>query len=423
MRTAREFLLLASETLALWARAFTRLGFWFCAGYLAQSVGLWAAITIGPQRRVLSTLVFITGEIAYVAAIIMMLHSARDELWSPGRLGERRGVPATVFDGDSALRTLLLALGPFLAVYSLWGMVDERVHALFRINAQAFGMDAEAWSVSFAQWPTYAGIALVALLLRMALGRLLNRGRAWLQGPVLFCEGVWVFSSFFVLGRLAQPAWGWLTSRRFWVATENAWYRLAGGLPDLPLVWPLQGWTAPRAVQEAWGWFFGAFLPGLSLGLLLPLVWLALTAVVHGWREFRVADVLAGTPAARATARTLPRWADWATADLRGKYLPVISSLRLVLAAGPRFLGAYLVLATAVRVAGEWLRWLLAMAAGERPLNQALAYGFLWDFLAAFVATTLLAALYLAAFDRGIAETTRIGWRRAARGRAPVSAG
>lgn len=408
MRTTLEFWLLTQETLRMWARLFPRLAFWFCVGYLLQTGGLWAALAIGPDHRVFSTLAFVLGEIGWVAALILMLHSARGELWSPRRLVRDGipGVPPTVLRTEPALRTLLLALGPFLAVYSLWGMTDERISALFRANAQSFGLDAQSWSVSFSAWPTYAGIAVAALALRLLLSRFVNRERGWLQGPILLFEGVWVFSSFFVLRHFGNQAWGWLTTRAFWAGAENAWYRFAEVLPDWTLAWPLGGWRLPHAVQEGWGWFWSAFLPGVGEGVALPLVWLALVAVVHGWREFRAVDVLAGTPAAR-TIRTLPRWADWATTDLRGKYLPVVASLRLILAAGPRFVGAYLVLATLVRVGQDWLGWLLTMAWGARPTNEAIAFGFLWHFLATFVGMTLLVALHLAAFDRGVAETLR----------------
>ncbi|WP_425310002.1 hypothetical protein AADG42_14950 [Ammonicoccus fulvus] len=425
MRTVREFTLLAGETLALWVRAFPRLGFWFCVGYLIRTAGLLISLAIGPSNLLLSTLAFIVGEVGFIAGLLLMLHSARGELWSPQRLAgaERAGVPATVFDRDSATTTLLLALGPFLAVYSVWGMVEDRVAALFHGNVQAFGLDAAAWSVSFSYWPLYAAIAGVALALRLLLSKALGQRDGWWQAPVLLLEGIWVFASFFVLTHLGRQGLEWLTTRAFWVGAENAWYAFADTLPDIALIGPFAGWTMPQLAQESWGWFWSTFLPGLSMTLFLPLVWLALTAVVHGWREFRAADVLSGTPAARVTGRTLPRWAEWATDDLRHKYLPVISALRLILAAGPRFLGAYLVLATLLRVGQEWLNWALAMVVGELPINQAVAYGYVRDFLSAFLGMTLLAALYLAAFDRGIAETTKLPWREPRRARRAVSAG
>lgn len=413
MRTVREFLLLAREALALWVRAFPRLGFWFCVGYLIRTTGMWVSLAVGPSNRLLSTLAFITGEVGFIAGLLLMLHSARDELWCPRRLAleQRPGVPSTVFHRDSPTMALLMALAPFLAVYSVWGMVDERVAEVFENNVQAFGMDAPAWSVGFNHWPLYAAIAAVALALRIVLSRLLRRREGWWQAPVLYLEGVWVFSSFLVITHLGRLAGDWLTSRAAWVGVENGWYALADSLPRITLPWPFAGWTMPQLAQEGWVWFWSTFLPGLSLALFLPLVWLALTAIVHGWREFRAADVLAGTPAVRVTGRTLPRWAEWATEDLRHKYLPVISALRLILAAGPRFVGSYLVLVTLLRVGQEWLTWALAMVVGELPINQAVAYGYFRDFLSAFLGMTLLAALYLAAFDRGIAETTKLGWR------------
>ena len=95
-------------------------------------------------------------------------------------------------------------------------------------------------------------------------------------------------------------------------------------------------------------------------------MWLALTATVFGWRTFSGHDVLSGTPLAigpplagapgdRAASPGWPlpmRVGRLLPADLRTKYLPVAQAFRLVLRAGPRFLGAFLVL-TATVAAGQ----------------------------------------------------------------------
>ena len=204
-------------------------------------------------------------------------------------------------------------------------------------------------------------------------------------------------------------------------------------LPDLSLPFDL---TLPRVVAAAGHWFWHSLLPGVGTAILLPLVWLALTATVFGWQQRSARDLVAGTPieghATRVTERLSRRrhTASWRagrrsldilTADLRTKYLPVVDALRLVVRAGPRFLGAYLVLATLLATLQDIVRSAdrcRHRPAERRRLARHRAHQRSGRDL---VFTTLSVALYVAAVDRVFAEVS--GRTRPARARSRAGAG
>ncbi len=143
--------------------------------------------------------------------------------------------------------------------------------------------------------------------------------------------------------------------------------------------------------------------------LLLPLMWLALTATVYGWREFRARDVLAGTRA-QARIERLERGADirWvrlallASDDLRTKYLPVAQAFRLILRAGPRLVGAYVLLATVISLLDNLAAVGLTVLVGPRSPAVSLLLDPLSTLVVGLVITCISVALYAAAFDRAL---------------------
>ena len=165
-------------------------------------------------------------------------------------------------------------------------------------------------------------------------------------------------------------------------------------------------------------------LPGLSHAVLLPLMWLALTAVVLGWRSADPpAELVDRLPIAErprrwhsrvATRTVTPVWrlvigaGQLLTSDLRSKYLPVLGALALTLRVGWRFVGAYLIIATAVetlrRFAVAGLDWVI----GPQPATLYLARMAVSDLAVGLVFTTLAVAVYVAAFDRIMIVTERI---------------
>jgi hypothetical protein len=226
-------------------------------------------------------------------------------------------------------------------------------------------------------------------------------------------EGVWVITSLLALFVLVRRAMDWLQGRAVWSWISETWYQLLSWLPDLRLPFDL---TLPAAVAAATRWVWSTLLPGLSQAVLLPLVWLALTAIVLGWRSADPhTELVEHTPFADRTRRWHGRFAArtvtpvWRliigagrllTSDLRNKYLPVLSALALTLRVGWRFVGAYLIVATAVETLRRFAIVGVDRVIGPQSATQYLARMAVTDLAVGLVFGTLAVAVWVAAFER-----------------------
>jgi hypothetical protein len=195
---------------------------------------------------------------------------------------------------------------------------------------------------------------------------------------------------------------GWLRDRVVWADLTSVGQSLLSLVPTFPLPF---GPTLRELVDELAGVAPGA----LATVLGLPLMWLALVATVYGWRDVRAADVVAGTPA----ASRLERWSRYqttplgrllllATGDLRTKYLPVAQALRLVGRAGPRLIGAYLLLATALHAADQLLQIGVSVLPGPQPTAVTLLLEPGQDLLVRVLVNVASVCLYGAVFARAV---------------------
>ena len=91
-------------------------------------------------------------------------------------------------------------------------------------------------------------------------------------------------ASLLALFTLVRRGLDWLQERVVWQWLRTAGQEVLAALPDLRLPFDL---TLPEAVAAAASWVWSVLLPGLSTGVLLPLLWLALTATVLGWPDPR----------------------------------------------------------------------------------------------------------------------------------------
>ena len=307
--------------------------------------------------------------------------------------------PPHLESSESWRTTLILTIGPFLTAYALWGLLENKISDLFVINVALQGLGGyETWSVNLSRIRMYVILALVALAGRLLVAALARRrarsrgtprappGAGWLPVAAIVLEGIWVVTSLLALFVLVRRAITWLQGRAVWSWVSDVWYQLLAWLPELRLPFDL---TLPAAVAAASRWVWDTMLPGLSHAVLLPLMWLALTAIVLGWRtDDPPVELVDRTLIAERTRRWHSRIADrtvtpvWRlaigtgrllTSDLRNKYLPVLRALALTLRVGWRFVGAYLIVATAVetlrRFAVAGLDWVI----GPQPATQYLA--------------------------------------------------
>jgi hypothetical protein len=432
VRILDEILRLGGEALALWRANLAKLITWFCLGFGVHVLGTQASALIGYQHELLATLCFVLGVLGFIGAQVLMIHSLKPGLWTPARIIQRQQqpaipVPEQVFGDERRMDVLTAAIGPFLAVYAVWGFIDDEVRDLFFANISQDGyLDSENWSVSFApdRLGFYAGLTVgawvIGKLIELAVTAVRRRRRlgAWASVPEVIADGTVVFGLFMTLGILAVQARDWWGERAIAVGLSTLWHNFLDLLPDWPVWFDL---TLPEALRQGVDWIAAELVPAMADRLLLPLMWLALTATVFGWRRFRGRDIAAGTRLSGVVDRldrlttgsggAIGFTARLATDDFRTKYLPVAHAFRMVWRAGPWFLGSFLVLSAVLWSLENWLTVAITVAIGPQPLDVVFAIEPFQELVVGLIVVPLSIAVYAAAFDSVMSEVTRVGRR------------
>jgi len=227
---------------------------------------------------------------------------------------------------------------------------------------------------------------LILLLVSIYVGRRLLDRLAERNGSRILGLVVVMIESFFMLMvimggiRVFQTFRLWLRDRavtQWLVEIQNILARLVGI-------------NVPEIVSRAWAFVSDQIWPIIVDVLAQPLLWLAVAALVFGSRVLSLAELwrqgqpyAARIPGATAFARysdkrafrrigPAPRGARLAASrvqeaffgDIDDKYLPALHSLRLVLRAGPIFLGCYVFVYNLAIVAQNYLERLLHLIVG-----------------------------------------------------------
>ena len=424
-RTLTEVARLAADTARLVRSRGVLLATWACLGWALHQAGLFASALLGVRHGVAANLVFVLAVVAELVTLVLMVHTVRPaSVRVPADPG---GEVARLAQPERTLDVVTLAVGPFLAVYAVWGFLDDEVSALFRSNYVLQGLGGvQDWSISLSndRLPFYLGLAAAGWLLRAGVQRLLRWRRSTGVAAVgVLAEGVWALSVFVVLVVVVRVVRGWLRKRVVWAELTSVGQSLLSLVPSVQL--PFGPTTRELAAE-----LVGVAPAALATVLGLPLMWLALVATVYGWRDVRAADVVAGT---RAASR-LERWSRYgttplgrllllATGDLRTKYLPVASALRLVGRAGPRLVGAYLLLATVLNAVDQLLQIGVSVLPGPQTPAVTLLLEPGQDLLVTVVVDVASVCLYGAVFARAVRRPGVTAAAAASGPRRPAAAG
>ena len=244
---------------------------------------------------------------------------------------------------EAFLDGLTLVLVPFFAYYAAWGLLGETVRRYsLRALEQMDPFTQKGSILDVLGAPGLIAAVAVIWLVRRGLKALdARRHRAVWKLLITLCEATWLFIGLFVFNAWKGKAVDW------WHA------RAAYGWWDSLVQW--SGVRAALAASLARGL---AALRDVALYAALPLVWLAMTALVYGRelgraQELATADSRLGRFAARyrRLPRSVHRSAEHLVEGYRKRFVPIFHSVRLVLAAG---LPLLVVLAVGYRALG-WL--------------------------------------------------------------------
>lgn len=406
----------------LWVRFIPRVGTWILVGWLIYVVCLMGSALLGSEYGALGPIVFVIGVTFNVLGVIFAVRELKPGLTSAVRIRGSRGeselehIPASVFVPERRVDVAVLTIGPVMGVYAVWGIIDQMIRDGFVWNTVIrTAWNATEWSISRApdRFGMYLGLGVAAYVGRLVYSWLVRkRGSSWWRVPLIFLEGLWTFALFFIILLGLETGLNWLKQRRIWRDAETAWHKFLDSLPEIRLPFDV---TLPEAITRAGIWLNESVLPGVWEGVALPLMWLAIVAIVFGWREFRARDLLGKQLRARTEliekahgdfTATLGRLLRVLTSDLRSKYLPLLHAFRLIWRSGPYVLGAYLILSALVeKVAVTIQHALFNVFATDTSANVLRSFNGL-EAGYELIYVSLSVCLYAAAFDRGLADAS-----------------
>lgn len=398
---------LPGRTLGLVGRFWVPLVFWFTAGYLAHDLALRGAALLALRNKWLGFAGLSISVLIMLASTIMMLHAVRPGLTPFG--GVRRQ-PQPVQDEprvessppivDAIAETIL----PFLVFYGAWGLfVDEvRTWGTHAINQS---LDAGLNAVDITENATGIPLAIAvgSWLIRAALETLYNRrgGRVLGLSTALF-EANWMFFAVISVSAIIGNAYDWIAERQVWETIRES----LAMLPGLDLAWLANVWAALQP-----------YFPTVKDGLLQPLLWLTIAAVVFGEKMDRDADVIANSrfqavgQAFGRLPRPVQRVTELFSREVREKWTPLANGVRFVLTAGPIFYLTYCLCYMVIDSGTAWLEVLAMRVIGPHPFDWWWPWLTPLEFVQQGLHEVLRIALLAAAFELGLERA----WRRRGR--------
>ncbi|MBO9664813.1 hypothetical protein [Dokdonella sp.] len=309
----------------LLARHWPALVFWFLLQRVVYDLSMQAAIALAGPSLLLAYAALAVLVVSQLVTVIAMFLCLRPSL----PMLNRRDVPTTP-RGNRWTGALAVALLPFFAYYTTWGLLeglrrDFQLTYIFWVVAE---QQVSLKDVLGLPW-LWLALAISWAVRHVSLKRAKETG-AGIGWSLLAtaCEAYWVF----VGARAISQGIG--TVKTWW--TDRAAHQ-----------WLMAWWDDPRALFHLLAPIKQVLMPLWDIattafsGVVLPLIWLAITAIIYGMdlrrsHKLDSADESLARLGARYSALPLlvRKVAGKASEGWTSKGVPVVNSLRLVLRAG-----------------------------------------------------------------------------------------
>ncbi|SFL07036.1 hypothetical protein [Lysobacter sp. cf310] len=403
-RTWLEIPLLSARL--LW-RHWPALAFWFFAQRVCYDLLMALAVKLGERSVLMSFAALSVLIVTQLVGTIFMFQSLRPSL---PMLTHGAVTPDTKAVRKQWITALAIALLPFFAYYVGWGLL-EGLRRYFT-TAYIFSVwEREDLRHVLSLKGLWIALAVAWAVRWFSQRRVKATGHAAWNVLATVCEAYWVFVGVAAIGQAIQTGKDWWHERAVYVAVGE-WWESPTAL--FQLLAPIK-----RALAPLWD-----FLTTAAGAVALPLIWLAITAIVYGI-DLRKAQRLdqADAPLERAVARfksmhfTLRMLADKASAGWTSKGVPVVNSLRLVLRAGLPALLTLCVCWQLLAYLDSWSwRWMQQLVGPKDPAWQSVEGQIYAVFLntplsfrTSLLTDVLRVVLLAATFDRAIARLPRAG--------------
>lgn len=352
------------QTLALFRRFWPQLA---CLYLLEHALHPWLlrlCVEIGFINRLLGLTALAVLVLFKLVVLLWMFHVVRPGLISLDPTDQSAATPVQRFTG-----VLAIVLVPFFAYYAAWGFLGDvvRDYSLLGWRLDPFGEHGALLRAGDSRWLLL--IVAASWLLRMKCEDQLRqrRGLSWRLAATLLSAN-WVFIGLYALGTYKETIAAWFERLPLVATLMRVWSSLEISAPSIPLPGFIPSWDA----------LFGG-AQDLFFYVLLPLVWLALAAVIY--RSKSAASESKGTfMVERMEGRyaTLPapvrKVLDRLISGYRTRYVPVARSVELTLTSGLGFLLLFILSYRLLTWGSAWLWILIKQLIGPHPLDVWYAF-------------------------------------------------
>jgi hypothetical protein len=289
----------AAVRLAL--RFFVPLALWYAAGAVVRYLLIQQISRFGhgDHRSIRAVVVLLPLSVTVLASLVVTIGM----MFTLGR-----GLSVIKDPAEAYVAAIGRTLFPFVLVYLGWNLYTDDLREVLRADAQRLadaGDGMNAGNILDLPIAMALVVALVAWALRAVCERRHEtRPNRVLELLIAFLEVNFTLYALYSIVALIRIGQHWIAGRVFWQAITGAVH-----LPG------------PGPVEDA---------------LILPLVWLAIAAIVYGL-EMHDRGAIEGTPLEGLPGRLAGRRRRLAEVTSRGareKYVPVVHAVRLVFRAG-----------------------------------------------------------------------------------------
>jgi hypothetical protein len=384
-----ELRVLIVDTGRVWWRLLPVIMGVYLLGWLGSEVTLRVATIAGDISAWLALALFAFSFVCTLAAAIVILTLAGRELGISQLLPDDE---REIDDRDTSLSHLLgITLLPFLALYAAFGQVAEAAHRLVTQQWVRYGFLSDQQTILGALYDLATNHLwwLVALLVGIYVLRRLLDYIAERTGLRILGLVVVLIEAFFMLLVIMGGIRVFQTFR-VWLLDRAVMQWLAEIQDAMARFFAIFKIDLPEILTLTWTFFSGEVWPILIDVVAQPLFWLAVAALVFGSRVLSLAELwrkgqpyAARVPGATAFARyseklafrrlgpppkgirlVAARFEEAFFGDIDDKYLPALHALRLVVRAGPIFLGSYIFAYNMVVIAKNYLDTLINRIVG-----------------------------------------------------------
>lgn len=413
--TAAEFWRLLVRTASTLARVWPQALGLLLLGWSANNLAILLGTEVSTSQPWAVIPVLALGAVLQLVTILALMRSAAGSLGRNAAAGDAGDEPAADPKRNSFTWLVATTLLTFLVMYAAFGFLADYARRVVLLSTYRKGYGDLLAALNPLTSPTTAVAMTSIVVIGWLAGRLIEpwAERTRYPLPVRFLgiavEAIVGLTILLGVFRIFEWLQLWASDRVF-----SAWWDTAWGAVNSVIHLDL-----PAFVQQSWQVFVDVVWPVLSVGVLRPLVWLAMAGLVFGARVLSLSELwrLESPATLRPGALARLRSDDQTTSGIRTiviraqsflfdgldeRVLPAWQSLRLVLRSGWAFLGAYLIAFTLIDLAGRWLEHLAIWLIGGHQAAFWIKVDPFVDLITTVVVAAFQWVLLVVAYQRAI---------------------